>query len=72
MAAKRRTGIARFRDGPKRSRVRVGPWPFIFFTVAALVLGAYAIAVNRDAQDKINAYNVRASFPARHLPGEDK
>lgn len=53
MPAKRRTGTSRIRIGPKRSRVRVGPWPFIFFIVAAGLLGAYAIAVNIDLEDRI-------------------
>lgn len=57
MAKKIRRGIHPLRDGPKRSRVRVGWRPFVFFAVAALLVGAYAIAINLDLQDRINAYN---------------
>jgi len=56
MAAKLRKGTVRIRIGPKRSRVKVGPWPFIFFLIACALVAAYAIAVNIDLEDKINAY----------------
>jgi len=55
--AKRITGISRIRLGPKRSRVKVGCRPFILFILTALLVGAYAIAVNVDLQDRLSAYN---------------
>lgn len=57
MAKKRITGIARMRTGPKRSRVKVGPWPFLFFLVCVLASAACAIAVNVQLEDRINAYH---------------
>lgn len=55
--AKRIVGIGRLRDGPKRSRVKLGCRPVVFFILTALLVGACAIAINIDLEDRVNAYN---------------
>jgi hypothetical protein len=45
--------------GRKKSRVKVGYRPILFFILMALLVGAYAIVVNVDLEDRINAYNAR-------------
>lgn len=54
----------RIRIGPRRSRVRVGPRPFIFFLVAAVVIGAIAIAVNVAIEERWKAYRAVFHRPA--------
>ena len=52
------------RLGPRRSRVRVGPRPFVFFVVAAVVLGAIAIALNVAIEERWKAYRATFHQPA--------
>lgn len=62
--AKRITGVGRLRHGPRRSRIKIGYRPILFFLVTALLIGAYAIAVNIDLEDRINAYNAALWNPS--------
>ena len=58
-----RKRVVHIRLGPKRSRVRVGLRPFLFFIGAAVILGAIAITLNVQIADRWGAY--RAAFDAR-------
>jgi hypothetical protein len=60
--------IVRIRLGPRRSRVRVGPWPFIFFLAAAITLGAIAIALNIAIEERWKAYRTILYPPAPSQP----
>ncbi len=45
--------LRRVRDGRKRSRVQVGLRVLVFFVVTALLVGAFAIALNLKLQEAL-------------------
>ena len=56
---KRIGGQIRLHIGPKRSRVKFRLRPIVFFITLIGVLGAFAIAMNVNLQDQINAYHAK-------------
>ncbi|MCP5411096.1 MAG: hypothetical protein H6924_03020 [Alphaproteobacteria bacterium] len=67
-----RKRVVYIRLGPKRSRVRVGLRPFLFFIGAAVVLGAIAITLNVQIADRWGAYRAAlGSLPVPDGPAPD-
>ena len=69
---KRIGGQIRLRIGPKRSRVKFRLRPIVFFITLIGVLGAFAIAMNVNLQDQINAYHAKKAAGETSIPKPDQ